>query len=188
MEDIQNEVIILTIKYNDDKDINISMLRDDLNEQEVQKELKDRQIDVEIKEDDDVDFKAELYDYDGSIVFETTEWIGWAKLTKNKSSFHEIFRIVDGLPANEKKGINNVLETETLSLKLPSDKHDKHTEEAVEVMEELEDEQEVDDQPIGIEYPEDHVGYAEYSMKDKYIKMKRKYLKLKQQFLSNNFN
>jgi len=185
MDDMQNDVLILSIKYGDEKDINISMARDDLNELEVQKEIKDRKLDIEIVQDDDVKFKVELYDYDGKIVFEATEWIGWAKLTKKKSTFTEVFRVIDGLSPREKKGINDVLETEELDLKLPSDSDDEKLEEAVEVMEDLEDEQEVDDQPVGIEYPDEHVGYAEYGMKEKYIRMKHKYLKLKRKFLKN---
>ena len=183
MEDMQNKVLILTIRYNDDKDINISMVRDDLNEADVQKEIKDRSLDIEIVQDDDVKFNVKLYDYDGSIVFETDRWIGWAKLTKTKSTFWEIFRIIDGLPGLEPKGIADVMATETLDLNLPSDDEDKKIEESVEDIEELEDEQEVDDQPIGIEYPDEHQGFAEASMKTKYIKMKHKYLKLKRKFL-----
>ena len=85
----------------------------------------------------------------------------------------------------QQKGIDDVLETEELNLELPSDAEDEKLEEAVEVMEDLEDEQEVDDQPVGIEYPDEHVGYAEYAMKEKYIRMKHKYLKLKRHFLNN---
>lgn len=188
---MENEVIVLIITYPNDKDVNISAIRDDLTDKDILKEIKDRELDIEQIKKKDEDFHAELYDYDGNIVFETKEW--------TKTFFKKIFRVIDGLSPKELKGVDNVLETETLSLNLPSDDYIANIEEKVEERRELEENEEIDVEEIndGADQNEDvdvygrivEQGLSDKNIsKSKYLKMKKKYLNLKQKFLKQISN
>ena len=95
---MENEFIILKISYPDDKDINISMMRDDLNDEKIQKGLKDRQIDIEYKEKGSR-FHATLLGYDGEIQYESNKY--------DSKFFKKIFNAVDGLPTR-KTGVRKI--------------------------------------------------------------------------------
>ncbi len=168
---MKNILPILIITYRDDKDLNVSIARDELIYNRTQDEIKDRSLDIEFIQKDEVEFDAKLYDYDGSIVFETNKW--------TKNTFDEVSRVIDNLPAKEPKGINDTLESETLSLTIPSDTYDTEIEEEEEEIVRLDDDQERDTELIGVDYPNE----GNYT-KQKYMKMKNKYLDLKKRFMS----
>ena len=67
---MENEFITLIVTYPNKKDINISMMFDDLNIKDIQNKIKDTELVIEYKKEKGSKFHAKLYDYNGNVEFE----------------------------------------------------------------------------------------------------------------------
>ncbi len=165
--ELTNKFRTLIVTYPKKEDVNISMMMDDLNNKPIQKGITDRSVLIEyIKKPGD--FHVELIDYDGEVKFDSNSY--------DDAFFDKLFDTIDNLPVGETDAAT--LSTETVSIDIPSDESDQEVIDQVDEIERLENDQERDDEPIGVTYPEDSLSEDKITRAD-YLRWKKKYLKLK---------
>lgn len=176
--ELTNKFRTLIVHYPNKKDINISMMLDDLNNKLVQKGNDDRNIVIQyIKKGDQ--FNVELIDIDGEVKFETDKY--------EKDFFDKLFDVVDNFPIDEITDSNKSMlteETDTVSNNIPSDQYDQVITNKVKIIERLEADQERDTDLIGVTYSDGSDKSNNITKKD-YWRMKSKYLKLKNKLTKN---
>ncbi len=87
---MENQYRILIVTYWDETDTNLSMLKDDLNNLDVQDGIADRNIIIEYIRRKDADFKIELIGYDGDVKYTSDKYF--------EKFFENLFSIIDKMP------------------------------------------------------------------------------------------
>jgi len=174
---MNNKFTILLITYPDGQDVNYSIIRDKMNDNNVIKGLEDRNMLVQLKKG--VKFLVELIEKNGDVI-ESHDEI-------NDKFFEHVFEVMDQMPigSTEKERHNrsdDIAQTVDVSTNIPSDESDQEMANAVHKIKRKLGDQERDDHLIGDIYQE--VGFSspadkEYTEED-YLRMKRKYLELKE--------
>jgi hypothetical protein len=147
--EMTNKFRTLIVTYPDNKDINLSIMKDNLNNKSVQKGLKDRSIHIEYVKKGDK-FHIELVDLDGEVKHEADKF--------DDNYFDVIFKLVDNMTLNTIKRdkidrSSDIVITDSVGTDdIPTSQDMDDMADEVEEIERLEGEQERDIQPIGDNY------------------------------------